>query len=160
MEPEHPYRPPTSELGGPSVGESGSITPGMVEALKKTRPWALFVGIMALLGCGLMVVLALVMTVVGSSMPAEASPFPGVVLGLLYLVLAALYIYPAIRLLRFAAAIKRIGGVDSARAIEDALVQQLGFWRFVGIIMIVMIACYALIFVGVIIFGVATGLGQ
>jgi hypothetical protein len=80
-------------------------------------------------------------------------------MGLIYLVMAGLYVYPGVRLLQFAAAIKRIGDTDSAPTIEVALKHQLAFWRFVGIVTLAMIGIYVLIFVVAIIFGVATSAG-
>jgi hypothetical protein len=139
-----------------SGGGPGSIVPGIIEALRKTRPWVLFVAIMILIGCGLMVVIALVMMAVGRFMPAETTPITGVALGLIYLVMAALYLYPGIRLLQYAAAIKRIGDTDSAHAIEVALTHQLAFWRFIGIVTLALLGIYVLIFVGVIVVGIAT----
>ena len=160
MEADQPYRPPMSELDGPSVGDSGSITPRTIEVLKKTRPWVLFAGVMMLIACGFMALAALLMMAFGRAMASEMGPFGGFVLGGVYLIFAALYVYPAIRLLRFSGAIKRIGGVDSAGAIEDALTQQLGFWRFVGIVMTAVLACYVLIIAVAIVFGIFSSMGS
>jgi len=160
VEADQPYRPPLSELGGPSVGDSGSITPRTIEVLKKTRPWTLFAGIMMLIACGFMAVAALLVMAFGGAMANGMGPMGGVLLGGVYLVFAALYVYPAIRLVRFSGAIKRIGGGDSAGAIEDALTQQLGLWRFVGIVMIAMLAAYILIIGVAIVVGVFSSLGS
>jgi hypothetical protein len=162
VESQHPYLPPASEVGGPSSGISGGgpggITPGIVDALRKTRPWVLFMGIMILLGCGLMVLGGIAMMAIGGLF-GEAAPFSGLALGLVYLVMAALYLYPAIRLLRYASAIRTIDGPNQAGAIEDALVHQQAFWRFVGLVTVAILALYAVIIVGAIIFGIATGFG-
>ena len=159
MDSDQPYRPPNAEVGGPSAGWSGggtgNITPGTVEALKKTRPWVLFVAVMILIGCAFMVVVALFVMAASSFIPDDTTPFPGVAMGLIYLVMAALYLYPGIRLLQFAAAIKRIGGTDDAQAIENALKQQLAFWRFVGLVTLAMIGLYLLIIFAAVIAGVA-----
>ena len=48
-----------------TAGAAGAITPGIVDTLRKTRPWALFVAVMILLGCALMVLFALIMMVAG-----------------------------------------------------------------------------------------------
>ncbi len=159
MDPNHPYRPPASEVGGPSSGLSGegagSITPGIIEALRQTRPWVLFIAVMILIACGLMLLIGVVTMMAGSFLATEASPVGGLAIGLVYLVMAALYLYPAIRLLKYSAAIKRIGDADSAHEVEQALIQQQAFWRFIGIVTLVLIGFYILMFGVLIIAGIA-----
>ena len=54
--------------------------------------------------------------------------------------MALLYLYPAVLLAKYASAIKRFRYSRAMPDLEAALRHQRYFWRFVGIIFIVMIA--------------------
>lgn len=160
MDSEHPYRPPVSDVGGLSSGISGDspgLSPGALDALRKTRPWVLFMSVMILLACALLLLGAVGTLIVGSFGGAPGGGVGVITLGVVYLIMAALYLYPATRLFRFAAAIRKVRGADQAAAVEDALRQQLAFWRFMGIVSIAILIIYALFFLIVIVFGIATG---
>lgn len=154
MDADHPYRPPHADVGGPPVGfartDATSITPGMLEALRKTRPWVMLMGIITLLGCGLMLMFGLGVMVIGAASQVfgpEVGPLGVVGIGVVYLILGLLYLVPGIHLLRYAGAIKGMGADPSATAVEQALRRQLAFWRFVGIMMLAVLVAYALIIV-------------
>lgn len=155
MEPQEPYRPPQSELRAPSTQPAGGeITAGMMHNLKRTRPWVLFLGILMLLGCGFMVLISVFLMVAGgiAGMGEELGGAGGLVFGLVYLVLALLYLPPAVYLLRYQSAIQKIGGGNVAEAMEDALKHQASFWRFVGFLAALMIIIYLVIIVIVAVF--------
>jgi hypothetical protein len=150
MERADPYRPPRAELSHrPGIGHAAPITRGMIESLEKTRPWVLLIGILMIVGCVIMAVLAVVMLVMGGAGfgGEEFGPMAGAGLGAAYLLLALLYLLPALYLLRYARAIKRITP-SSPAAMEEALSRQASFWRIVGIMAIALMAVYALVIAG------------
>lgn len=150
MERADPYRPPRAELSHrPGIGPAAPITRGMIESLEKTRPWVLLIGILMIVGCGIMAVLAVVMLVMGGAGfgGEEFGPLAGAGLGAAYLLLALLYLLPALYLLRYAGAIKRITPSNPA-AMEEALSRQASFWRIVGIMALALLAVYALVIAG------------
>jgi hypothetical protein len=65
----------------------------------------------------------------------------GAGIGAAYLVFAVLYFFPALYLMRYAGAIKRIGPANPT-AMEEALARQASFWRLVGILTALLIGLY------------------
>lgn len=167
MDSEHPYRPPQAALDGPTstIAEGGGEVPhAVVESLRRTRPWVLFIGVVVLIGCALMVLLALAMMLLGGIAGVGDSfgiggPIGGLLLGGIYLVFAALYVIPGVHLLRYSSAIKRFGPEPTAESVAGALRHQYAFWRFVGIVTIAVIALYALLIVIGVIVGIAGAMG-
>ena len=145
MERPDPYRPPRADLSQrPSPAASAAITRNMIESLVKTRPWVLLIGIVMIVGCVFMVFGGLAMFALGNiaGFGAEGlGPMAGAGVGAAYLVLAVLYFFPALYLVRYAGAIKRIGPANPA-AMEEALARQASFWRLVGILTAVLIGLY------------------
>jgi len=145
MERPDPYRPPRADLSQrPSPAASAAITRNMIESLVKTRPWVLLIGIVMIVGCVFMVFGGLAMFALGNiaGFGAEGlGPMAGAGVGAAYLVLAVLYFFPALYLVRYAGAIKRIGPANPA-AMEEALARQASFWRLVGILTTVLIGLY------------------
>ena len=145
MERPDPYRPPRADLSQrPSPAASAAITRNMIESLVKTRPWVLLIGIVMIVGCVFMVFGGLLMFALGNiaGFGAEGlGPMAGAGVGAAYLVLAVLYFFPALYLVRYAGAIKRIGPANPA-AMEEALARQASFWRLVGILTTVLIGLY------------------
>ena len=145
MERPDPYRPPRADLSQrPSPAASAAITRNMIESLVKTRPWVLLIGIVMIVGCVFMVFGGLAMFALGNvaGFGAEGlGPMAGAGVGAAYLILAVLYFFPALYLVRYAGAIKRIGPANPA-AMEEALARQASFWRLVGILTALLIGLY------------------
>jgi len=145
MERPDPYRPPRTDLSQrPAAAASAAITRNMIESLVKTRPWVLLIGIVMIVGCVFMVFAGLAMFALGNIAGfggEELGPMAGTSLGAAYLFIAVLYFFPALYLLRYAGAIKRIGPANPA-AMEEALARQASFWRLVGILTALVIGLY------------------
>jgi hypothetical protein len=164
----NPYSMPQADLLGGSVpGGVGGVGQGVVLQLQKTKPWVRFLSVMAFIGCAFMVLAGVGMIAFGAF--AGSGALNGAKLGLggagvsigmgiFYLLLAGLYVYPALKLWRYA---DRIGAlVDSRQVVdlEQALDQQRAFWKFVGIAVIVMLALYPVVIVGAIVAGASGAL--
>jgi hypothetical protein len=149
MASEQPYRPPRADTSGrAATGAGGSITPNMVQSLLGTRRWVLLMGVMGMIGTVLMGLLGLVFVVGGGVAGiSDLGGLGGAALGGVYLLMGFLYFFPSLFLIRYGGAIKRMGGRANSPAIEDALQQQLSFWRFVGIFTTVVLSLYAVIIV-------------
>ena len=120
-----------------NTGDVG-VTPAALAALRSTRPWVLLFSVLIFIGVGfgaLMVLLfiggALFGGGRGGAVAALASLIP--IAGLL------LYFFPALFLLRYANAIGRLNVSRSPEDLEAALVSQKSFWKFLGIVFLVMI---------------------
>lgn len=134
----------------PAKGSSesfGPITPLMIEHLRSTKPWVRFISVMLFISVGLIFVAALGLLLIGAGMPGMAGGGLNVGIAIMYIMLGILYVFPAYFLHRYASAIRDIeqGGGDVA--MEAALGSQKSFWKFVGILTLVVIGLYAIMLV-------------
>lgn len=132
----HPYH------NHPDNSTSITVTPVMIEHLKATKPWVRFVSIVMFIMVGLSFLGGLGI-LLSSATPALRGVGFGPVLAIIYWVMGALYLAPAVFLYRFASYINDLlkGGGDVA--LEMALGSQKSFWRFTGIVTLVVICLYA-----------------
>ncbi|HVH45019.1 MAG TPA: DUF5362 family protein [Labilithrix sp.] len=163
----NPYASPASQLapaggyGAPTAepyrsGEHAEVSAASVELLRQTKPWVTFLSVMGFIGSGLMLLGGLFMMVAGAFVPKTGpTPFSPVLLGLFYLPMAFLYIYPSLKLWGFSSAIGRLLTQHTAANLEAALEQQKSFWKFVGILTIVLMTLYALLIVGIMVVGIS-----
>jgi hypothetical protein len=92
----------------------------------------------------------------GLAKSTSPSPFGGkeiIFLAVIYGVMAFVYIYPAIKLWKYA---NRIGSLAASRSVADldaALNEQRGFWKFIGIMTVIMISLYFVAVIGFVAFG-------
>jgi hypothetical protein len=128
------------------------ITPGIAEMLRQTRPWVLFLAILGFIGCGLFVLVGLfAMLASAASSYSRHSEFA--LLGMLiYLLLAVLYFVPSYYLLKYGGGIRRFLDSGQAAEMENALSYQKSFWRFVGIMTIIVLSIYLIVFLAMMIF--------
>jgi hypothetical protein len=163
----NPYSPPTdlsAPYGAPPAmapSAPGAVSELAVDLLRQTRPWVMFLSILAFIGSALMLLLGLMMVGIGM-MAAASGPEKAIqsLVGLVYLPMGALYIYPGIKMWAYGSAIGRLVTSRTTEDLEAALRQQKSFWKFSGIAAIVLIGIYILVFIGAIGFGVAAGLGK
>jgi hypothetical protein len=83
------------------------VTPSMIESLRATRPWALFLAILGFIAAGLMLISGL-FSIVGFSAMSHHSysgPFPFFLMALLNILVGLLYIVPSYFLLKYATSI-------------------------------------------------------
>jgi len=113
--------------------------------LNQTRPWVRFLAVMVFIVVVFAVIGALIMLLVGmagnlvgaGSETFGILPGEGIIIGLVYLVIAVLYIAPSIFLFRYATAIKVLESTRTSQALENALKYQRSFWRYIGILTVI-----------------------
>jgi uncharacterized membrane protein YesL len=71
----------------------------------------------------------------------------GVGLGFVYLIVALIYLYPVYALFKFSSSMKRGINTGSQDLITDAFRYQKNMYRFIGIMMIIVIAIYLIGFI-------------
>ena len=128
------------------------VTPKMVADLASTRPWVLFLSILGFILCGLLVLVGIVLIGVGVAAP-RSGPFG--FLGCVYIPMSLLYLFPSYFLLKYSGGIRAFLATRSAPQMEQALQSQKSFWKFMGILMLVVICFYIL----AIVIGVVAGMG-
>ncbi len=118
--------------------------------LRETARWAKFLSIVGFVFLGLFVLLALSISSILSNIP-----YPGMMelrmmsgtLTVTYLLIAALYFFPTYYLFRFATkTIKAIDNYDSG-LLTDGLENLKSTFKFMGILMAIVIGLYALLIV-------------
>ena len=134
------YAPPQSNVD--DVAPSGQGVSGeMINALRGTKGWVRLMGILLLIGAAFMVLAGISIMFAGASvgavsrMPGGGAMMAG--MGLTYIVLAIIYIFPGWLLIKYASAIGRLIGSGQAGDMEDALHMQRKFWKFTGILSVI-----------------------
>ena len=129
------------------------ITSPMVEYLRQTKPWVRFISILGFIGTAFLLLAGLFLMVgsgfLSSRFGSALGGVPTALIGLIYVVLGALYIIPVVFLFRYATGIQKALTMDLISGMEDALRSQKSFWRFVGILMLILLILQvvALVFV-------------
>lgn len=129
--------------------------------LKEIGKWAYFLSIIGFIGLGFLVLIAIfagaIFSTIGSSMPgmgAYGSSF-GAGLTFAYLLIAALYFFPIYYLYKFSSNVKKAFRDNDSAVLADSLGYLKSHYKFIGILMIIMLGIYALFFVFAIIAGLA-----
>ncbi|HEX6849928.1 MAG TPA: DUF5362 family protein [Candidatus Polarisedimenticolaceae bacterium] len=158
--PPSPFAPPRTENFTAVEGPGGEVPHTAIEALRKTRPWVIFLSILSFLGAGLLLVMGVFVGLLGSmgSIPDTPGMPRGVMgaIGIFYFLAGGLYIYPGVRLLQYGLSIGRLVQDRQPASLTRALELQMRFWRFMGI---ATIAGMALYFVGIVVFAVLAASG-
>lgn len=159
--PPNPYSAPASNPYGAGGGSADSISPSTISVLAGTKPWVRFLSVMFWIGVVLMLLIAAGMGVMGAiggpieeavSKSGAFGGAPMIVIAILYGVMALLYVYPAVKLWAYGT---RIGSLCTSMSVADldaALNEQRRFWKYVGILMIVMMCAYVVMIIGAIAF--------
>jgi hypothetical protein len=161
----NPYSPPVLDVLGssprsPDPPYRGTVptlaTDLTIEHLRRTRPWVILISVVTFLASGLMLMGGLAVGARGA-LGASGSKFPAWV-GLVYLPFGLVYVFPAVKLWTYANAIGRLLVSRGTGDLESALDQQRSFWKFCGIAFIVVVALYAAVFVGAMVFAMTSRL--
>jgi len=138
------YTPPQSDLTGHNA-KLGAITEEMVSALRGTKGWVLLIVILLFIGAAITAVMALVMMVGGAAMGAAAQGMPSGMfagMGVLYLVMALIYVFQGTYLVRYSSAIGRLLEGGREADMEAALNQQQKFWRLAGVLALIFVVLF------------------
>jgi hypothetical protein len=157
--PANPYSAPVANLYGSSLGGSNeAVSPSTIAILSATKPWVRFMSVLMWIGVILMLLIGAGMGVVSTMGVAKSptNPFGGsqlLIFAVVYGLMAFIYVFPALKLWKYA---NRIGSLGSTRSVSDldaALNEQRSFWKFVGVMAIIMISLYLVIIIGFVAFG-------
>ncbi len=142
-----------------------------VDALRVSGKWCLFLSIVGFIGLGLLLIGAMVMYATMSAIPDMAMagagggmpPSMGAgifgamrgILSGIYIVLAVVYFFPIYYLYKYAKGMKDALESSNSDILSEALVYLKSHHKFLGIMTIVIISLYILLFVGAMIFAVS-----
>lgn len=145
--------------------EKLSLNDLAINALRESAKWCMFLSIVGFIFIGLMVILGAFMAVAMNSIPDD--PYGGAMgspmaanpvlamkayFGIIYIVLALLYFFPVYYLYNYAKGTKKALESGNSEVLSTALVNLKSHHKFLGIMTIIMIAIYILIFIVGIVF--------
>ena len=122
--------------------------------LQRTQPWVRFLAIMGFIGAGFMVLVGLTAGVAG----AVTGRIETIGLMVVYPIMAVVYVFPSLFLLRYADRIRSFVASGREQDLAGALDAQRSFWKFAGILTIVSIVVGILISVFAVLAGVIMGM--
>lgn len=148
----------------PAVPTLPSVDPRAIQALQGTKPWVRLCSVIGFISSGLMLVGALFMLIAGAALGSigtfqpqgahqevakSALPFAGfqIVMAVFYALFGVIYLFPSLKLWKYGSAILRLMSSGSPDDLVDALDLQRAFWKFVGIMILAMIAIYLVMIV-------------
>lgn len=123
--------------------EKLALTEASLDFFKESAKWAKFLAIVGFVMLGIMVLASLIMI----GMMASLAGAPAAGLGLVYLLMAALYFFPTLYLYKFAVKTKNAIETYSENGFEDGAENLKSMFKFMGILMIVVLSLYALMFI-------------
>jgi len=128
------------------------LTTASKSYLMETAKWAKFLSIVGFIMIGILVIFAFVFGTVMSNMP-EFDEIPGmagiggVFITVLYLIMALLYFFPTLYLFRFATKTKIALESSNPEDLTGGLENLKSTFKFMGIMMAVVLGFYALAFI-------------
>jgi hypothetical protein len=123
------------------------------QPLRGTQPWVRFLAIMGFIGAGFMVLAGLTAGIAG----AATGRIETIGLMVIYPIMAVVYVFPSLFLLRYADRIRSFVASGQEQDLVGALDAQRSFWKFAGILTIVSILVGILFSVFAVIAGVMIG---
>ncbi len=131
-----------------NVFETGGLDEQSKAYLLETTRWTKFLAIMGFIFIGLLIIVALAFLVAGSALSAYSSS--GLALlgatggSIFFLVIIALYVYPVYALWKFSTNMKSGINMANQEQIIEGFRYQKNMYRFMGILMIIVLAFYLL----------------
>lgn len=144
-----------------NMNEGFVITEASRTYLQETAKWAKFLSIVGFIFIGLMVIFGLFFgSIMGSAMSEldDAGLGAGMgagAFGFIYIIIALLYFFPTFYLYRFSTRTKQALLNSDSEGLAWGLEQLKSTFKFMGIMMIVILALYGLMFLFAIVFGAA-----
>ncbi|MEA1886604.1 MAG: hypothetical protein U9N72_05290 [Bacteroidota bacterium] len=125
---------------------SVEFTSDSIRHLDEARKWSMFLAILGFISVGLLVLVALfsgtVLTLIGDS---SLSPAIGIVIAIFYLIMAVLYFFPVYYLFNFSSKAKHAVKSSDSKTLTESMHFFKAHYKFLGIMVIVMLALYPVI---------------
>ncbi|MEX2235602.1 MAG: DUF5362 family protein [Cyclobacteriaceae bacterium] len=123
--------------------------------LNETGKWGKFLAIVGFCFIGLVIIGGLfagtIISMMGSSNPDL--PFPGFLMGVIYIVMGLLYFFPVYYLFKFSTNLKAALLSKNNQLLDSAFENLKSHYKYVGIMMIVVICIYVLFGLGALLIG-------
>jgi magnesium-transporting ATPase (P-type) len=155
----NPYESPRTEANSLNVPGERVLTEEMVFYLRGTSPWLRFIGIVGFIFLGLSAIVFLVVIIAFrndvSSIPGFATVGSSVFL-VIMLISLILCFFPTYFLFQVGRKIRLYIHSGDASQLELAFKNNKSLWTFMGVLTIICLAVYGLVFIGIIISALAS----
>lgn len=137
------------------------VTEVIKDYLLETAKWAKLIAIVGFVSLGLMVIIGLFMgTMMGSlsAMSPDTAAMPAVgggFLAFIYIAMAVIYFFPLKYLYDFATKVKNAIQITDQNLFSEAMMKLKSHYKYIGILMVIMIIIYVGIFLMALIGGIA-----
>ena len=169
---ENPYASPqTQSIAETKLIHQNALTDPMFKYLKEAAPWMRFIGILGYIQCGFLASSAITMLVTMGTFSTVWNSIPdmGVFgdifttafsfsLGIVYLILALVYFFPAHFTFLFGAKIRNYIISGRENELEEAFKNNKSLWKFNGILAIILLSLVPVLIIVMIIAAVASAL--
>lgn len=120
--------------------------------LKETAKWTKLLSIVGFVTVGFLILFGLVMMFSIGSLGDKYSQISGMgsmgaVMGIVYILMAGLYLYPILKLYHFSDFAKKALASHDSHMLTQALEAQKSMYKFMGILTVIVLAIYAIIIV-------------
>jgi len=135
---------------------NAELTNTSISYLKESAKWGRFLSILGFILSGLMILASLFMMTAFSSFPGGADfgpmgALPGVAMGLIYILIALLYLLPSLFLFRFSKNTLQAINSSNSSQITTAFKNLKSMFKFMGIA--------AILFIGLYVIGIIVAIG-
>lgn len=135
------------------TANAGAVSASVISMLARTQGWVRFFSVLGFICIGLMLIGG-----IGSFITiiiASNSPVAAILLAMTYILMAAFYFFPTLKLAQYASRIATLRHTQSEHDLVAALDAQRSFWTFIGIVTAIVLGLYLMGFV-IVLLGVAT----
>jgi phage FluMu protein Com len=145
----NPYAVTPSD-GSASSGEVEVVPAGIKRAMSETRPWVLFLSIVIFVVCALTMLATIFIMV--TALSTGMSTFIVLTLGIAFVTILStgVYFYGGYLLFTYAKKIDIFGRRNSIHDLQNAIVAQRSFWKYIGIVTLVAVVLYGLLILAMI----------
>lgn len=124
------------------------LTAQAITSLNETRKWATFLSILGFISIGFMILGMVAMLFVGNLIPMPmGSMGAGPIMAISFLIVIAIMFFPVYFLFQFASYAKKAIATRNQGDLETSMGYLRNHYRFMGILAIIFISIYILIFV-------------
>ena len=121
-----------------------TVSPLASGYLNETGKWSKFLAVIGFCFIGLIVVIGLFAGTIFGAVGA-ALPYSGFMISVIYIVMGLLYFFPVYYLFKFSAEIRTALISKNAKDLESALENLKSHYKYIGIMMIIVLSIYVLI---------------
>lgn len=143
----------TKEIEKKEIDQVMEIDGSMMSILNETRKWTKFLSILGFIGIGIMIIVGIFAGSIFSSTIDNSITggmgFPSVLFSFIYIIMAAIYFIPVLFLFNFSNKMKVALFSNNQEALYEAFNNLKRHFKFIGILVIVLLVIYVTIFIGV-----------